>query len=292
MIRERGFGEWAFRVLMALILCLFAAAILYPLYFIVIASISDPLAVMNGKVFLWPKGIDFSGFRWIFRDNTVLMRYRNTLLYAGLGTAVNMLLTIPAAYALSRKDFMPRRILLFLFVLTMYFSGGLIPTYLLIKDLGLLNTPWVMIAAFPVNVTNLIIARSFFESTIPQELLDAAMIDGCSNTRFFLSIVLPLSKAILSVITLYYVVQHWNEYFNALIFLNKESLYPLQIYIRDLLIMNEGISASASSSSNVMTIAEQVKYGIIIVSTLPMLILFPFIQKYFIKGVMVGAVKG
>lgn len=289
---KKSIGEKAFDVLMYGCIGISILLILYPLYFILIASISDQNLVANGRVFLIPKGIQFGGFKRVFENDLLLSGYRNTILYTALGTVANMVLTIPAAYALSRKDFLPRRVLMFLFVFTMYFSGGLVPTYLLMKDLRLLNTIWVMIIPFAVNVTNLIIARSFFESSIPDELLEAAVMDGCSNTKFFLHIVLPLSKAILAVITLYYAVQHWNEYFNALIYLKDTALYPLQLVIRDILVMNQKASASASAASSAVQIAEQVKYAVILISTVPVMIFFPFVQKYFMKGVMIGAVKG
>ncbi len=292
MNMKKSIGEKAFDVLMYGCIGISILLILYPLYFILIASISDQNLVANGRVFLIPKGIQFGGFKRVFENDLLLSGYRNTILYTALGTVANMVLTIPAAYALSRKDFLPRRVLMFLFVFTMYFSGGLVPTYLLMKDLRLLNTIWVMIIPFAVNVTNLIIARSFFESSIPDELLEAAVMDGCSNTKFFLHIVLPLSKAILAVITLYYAVQHWNEYFNALIYLKDTALYPLQLVIRDILVMNQKASASASAASSAVQIAEQVKYAVILISTVPVMIFFPFVQKYFMKGVMIGAVKG
>lgn len=292
MNMKKSIGEKAFDVLMYGCIGISILLILYPLYFILIASISDQNLVANGRVFLIPKGIQYGGFKRVFENDLLLSSYRNTILYTALGTVVNMVLTIPAAYALSRKDFLPRRVLMFLFVFTMYFSGGLVPTYLLMKDLRLLNTIWVMIIPFAVNVTNLIIARSFFESSIPDELLEAAVMDGCSNTKFFLHIVLPLSKAILAVITLYYAVQHWNEYFNALIYLKDTALYPLQLVIRDILVMNQKASASASAASSAVQIAEQVKYAVILISTVPVMIFFPFVQKYFMKGVMIGAVKG
>lgn len=292
MNMKKSIGEKAFDVLMYGCIGISILLILYPLYFILIASISDQYLVANGRVFLIPKGIQFGGFKRVFENDLLLSGYRNTILYTALGTVVNMVLTIPAAYALSRKDFLPRRVLMFLFVFTMYFSGGLVPTYLMMKDLRLLNTMWVMIIPFAVNVTNLIIARSFFESSIPDELLEAAVMDGCSNTKFFLHIVLPLSKAILAVITLYYAVQHWNEYFNALIYLKDTALYPLQLVIRDILVMNQKASASASAASSAVQIAEQVKYAVILISTVPVMIFFPFVQKYFMKGVMIGAVKG
>ncbi|MCM1543633.1 MAG: carbohydrate ABC transporter permease [Blautia sp.] len=289
---KKNTGERIFDVVMYGCMGAGLIMILYPLYFIVIASVSDQNLVANGQVFLIPKGIQFGGFKRVFENDLLLSGYRNTILYTFLGTAFNMLLTIPAAYALSRKDFLPRRVLMFVFVFTMYFSGGLVPTYLLMKDLRLLNTMWVMIIPFAVNVTNLIIARSFFEASIPDELLEAAVMDGCSNTKFFLDVVIPLSKAILAVITLYYAVQHWNEYFNALIYLKDTALYPLQLIIRDILVMNQKASASASAASSAVQIAEQVKYAIILVSTVPIMIFFPFVQKYFMKGVMIGAIKG
>lgn len=292
MVMKKDMGEKMFGFVMYCCMGAGIILILYPLYFIVIASVSDQNLVANGQVFLFPKGIQFGGFKRVFENELLLSGYANTILYTFLGTAFNMVLTIPAAYALSRKDFLPRRILMFVFVFTMYFSGGLVPTYLLMKDLRLLNTMWVMIVPFAVNVTNLIIARSFFEASIPDELLEAAVMDGCTNTRFFLDVVLPLSKAILAVITLYYAVQHWNEYFNALIYLKDTALYPLQLVIRDILVMNQKASASASAASSAVQIAEQVKYAIILVSTIPIMIFFPFVQKYFMKGVMIGAIKG
>ncbi len=292
MVMKKDMGEKIFDFVMYCFMGAGLILILYPLYFIVIASVSDQNLVANGQVFLLPKGIQFGGFKRVFENELLLSGYRNTILYTLLGTAFNMLLTMPAAYALSRKDFLPRRILMFVFVFTMYFSGGLVPTYLLMKDIRLLNTMWVMIVPFAVNVTNLIIARSFFEASIPDELLEAAVMDGCGSTRFFLDVVMPLSKAILAVITLYYAVQHWNEYFNALIYLKDTALYPLQLVIRDILVMNQKASASASAASSAVQIAEQVKYAIILVSTIPIMIFFPFVQKYFMKGVMIGAIKG
>jgi putative aldouronate transport system permease protein len=292
MLQQRRFFDLGFNVLLYGSIAVSMALIIYPLYFIVIASISNPFMVANGEVFFLPKDITFGGFQRIFQDNSILIGYRNTLFYTVAGTLFKMLVTIPAAYALSRKDFMPRRPLMFIFVFTMYFNGGMIPTYLLIKDLNMLDTVWVMIIPFAVNVTNLIIARSFFETSIPQELLDSAAIDGCNNTQFFLKIVLPISKSILSVIALFYMVQHWNEFFSALLYLKDRDLFSLQLIIRDILVMNQTASASASASSSAVQIAEQVKFAVIIVSTLPMLLVYPFIQKYFIKGVMIGAVKG
>jgi putative aldouronate transport system permease protein len=268
--------------------------IVYPLYFIVIASFSNPNEVMNGHVWLLPKGITFKGYETIFEDVRIWTGYRTTIIIASVGTLLSLAITIPAAYSLSRKDFMLRNPVMFFFVITMFFNGGLIPTYLTIKSLHLVNTIWVMIFPFSMNVFFLIITRTFFESSIPSELLDSAKVDGCSNGRFFFTIVLPLSKAIIAVILLYYIVARWNEYFTALIYIRDSKLYPLQLILRDILVRNQAFSTGEGvhSGDSAQQVANLIKYGVIIVSTLPVLIIYPFIQKYFEKGVMIGAIKG
>ncbi|OQP13219.1 carbohydrate ABC transporter permease, partial [Geobacillus zalihae] len=222
--------------------------------------------------------------------------YRNTIIYTVLGTFVNLLFTLPAAYVLSRKEFKARNFLMFVFVFTMFFNGGLIPTYLLMKELHLTNTMWVFILPFSVNVFNLIITRTFFETSLPKELFEAAQLDGCTHFQFFGRVVLPLSKAIVSVIGLYYLVGHWNDFFTGLIYIRDYSLQPLQIVLRDILISNqvfaEGAGAGGAAGGYAQRYADQIKYGVIIVSTLPILIVYPFIQKYFEKGVMIGSIKG
>ncbi|KKI88833.1 sugar ABC transporter permease [Bacillus sp. SA1-12] len=270
--------------------------IAYPLYFVIIASVSDSTLVSTGKVLLFPKGFSLFGYQEIFQDSRIWVGYKNTMLYSLLGTVFNLLLTIPAAYVLSRQEFRARRFLMFFFVFTMFFNGGLIPTYLLMKDLQLIDTMWVFIIPFSVNVFNLIITRTFFESNIPKELYEAAQIDGCSHFTFFIKIVLPLSKAVISVIGLYYLVWHWNDFFTGLIYVRDYSLQPLQIVLRDILISNqvfaEGAGSGGAAGGYAQKYADQIKYGVIIVSTLPILIVYPFIQKYFEKGVMIGSVKG
>jgi putative aldouronate transport system permease protein len=222
--------------------------------------------------------------------------YKNTIIYTVLGTVLNLLLTLPAAYVLSRHEFKARRILMFVFVVTMFFNGGLIPTYLLMKELNLTNNMWVFIIPFSVNVFNLIIVRTFFESSIPKELFEAAQMDGCSHFQFFGKVVLPLSKAVISVVGLYYLVGHWNDFFTGLIYIRDYSLQPLQIVLRDILLSNqvfaEGAGSGGAAGGYAQRYADQIKYGVIIVSTLPILIVYPFIQKYFEKGVMIGSVKG
>jgi putative aldouronate transport system permease protein len=278
-------------VLVAIILVL----VVYPLYFIIIASISDPNLIYSGKVLFLPKEITFDGYERIFQDPKIWTGYKNSIIYTVVGTLVNVTVTLMAAYALSRKDLYGRNVLMFIFLFTMFFSGGLIPTYLVVKNLGLLNTMWAMILPKAVAIWNLIVAKSFFESTIPNELLESAKIDGCSNTKFFTKIVLPLSKPIVAVMVLFYAVGHWNSYFDALIYLNNENLYPLQLILRNILIQNEASTQmirDVESLAAQQKISELIKYGVIIVASIPLLIIYPFVQKYFVKGVMIGGIKG
>ncbi|MFC0211591.1 carbohydrate ABC transporter permease [Paenibacillus chartarius] len=294
--RSRSRGEWAFDIVIAVLCGLVFLIVAYPLYFVVIASVSDQTLVSTGQVTLFPKGFSTFGFEQIFKDPRIWIGYRNTVMYTALGTVVNLLFTLPAAYALSRPEFRARRALMFMFVFTMFFNGGLIPTYLLMKSLHLTNTMWAFILPFSVNVFNLIITRTFFESALPKELYEAASMDGCSHFKYFSMVALPLSKAVVSVIALYYLVAHWNDFFTGLIYIRSNSLQPLQIVLRDILISNQVFSQGAGAGGNAggyaQQYADQVKYGVIIVSTLPILLVYPFIQKYFEKGVMIGSVKG
>ena len=292
-LNTRSIADRAFDALIWFLGVASVLLVAYPLYFMIIASFSDPGAVAGGHVWLLPKGITTRGYQLIMEDSRIWTGYRNTILYTVLGTAVNLIFTLPAGYALSRKDFTPRNALMFFFVFTMFFNGGLIPTYLLMRSLRLLDTVWVMVIPFSVNVFNLIIVRTFFDRSIPQELHDAARIDGCSDVRFFVSVVLPLSKAIVSVIGLYYAVGHWNEFFRALIYLRSARLQPLQIILRAILVMGQAFEgSSAEGVASMQNLYDLIKYGVIIVSTVPIMAVYPFIQKYFTKGVMIGAIKG
>ncbi|PLS01031.1 sugar ABC transporter permease [Neobacillus cucumis] len=282
---------------MILVFCVLIFLIIaYPLYFVIIASVSDSTLVSTGKVLLYPKGFSLFGYSEIFKDSRIWVGYKNTIIYTLLGTFVNLLFTLPAAYVLSRQEFKARRFLMFIFVFTMFFNGGLIPTYLLMKDLNLTNNMWVFIIPFSVNVFNLIITRTFFESSLPKELFEAAQMDGCTHFQFFGKVALPLSKAVISVVGLYYLVGHWNDFFTGLIYIRDYSLQPLQIVLRDILISNqvfaEGAGSGGAAGGYAQRYADQIKYGVIIVSTLPILLVYPFIQKYFEKGVMIGSVKG
>lgn len=268
--------------------------ILYPLWFVVIASISNSNLVNLGQVTFWPKDIRLYGYEQVFGDLRIWKGYLNTIYYVLVGTLLNMVVTMPAAYALSRKRFTTRNAIMFYFVFTMFFNGGLIPTYMTISSLNLISTKTILIVFVAVNTYNLIIARTFIENSIPEDLYEAAMLDGCSHFTYFMKVVMPLSKAVNSVLILYYAVYHWNDYFNALVYNNKEDNAPLQIVLREILLLNQayangngGIQGGYGQSS-----ADQVKYAVIIVSTLPILCVYPFVQKYFEKGVMIGAVKG
>lgn len=294
--RQKSTSDKVFDFFVVLLLVFLFLIVAYPLYFVILASVSDPLLVSKGKVLMTPKGVSIFGFQKVFEDARIWTGLRNTAIYTVLGTIINMAATLPAAYALSRRDFRGRKTVMMIFVFTMFFNGGLIPTYLLMQKLRLTNTIWVFIIPFAVNVYNLIIARTFFENSIPQELFEAASLDGCSDFKFFTTVALPLSKAMVSVIMLYYMVAHWNDFFIGLIYVRDQSLNPLQLVLREILIVNNVFGAGGTGGGTLgsydQIYADTVKYAIIIVSSLPMLIIYPFIQKHFEKGVMIGAIKG
>ena len=292
--RQSAF-DIGFDVVSTLLLIVALLIVLYPLYFVLIASISDANSISLGKVILLPKNIDFVGYRRILQDNRIMNGYVNSILYTVASTVIGTITTILAGYSFSRTDLVGRKALMMVYVFTMYFSGGLIPTYLVVKDVGLLGSPWAVILMGAISVYNIIIARSFFSSSIPVDLYEAAQLDGCSNGRFFISIVVPLSKSIIAVIALYYAVAQWNGYFNALIYLSKQSQYPLQMVLREILLSSQSVQADVTdvdAIQEMQRIAATIKYGVIVVASLPMLMLYPFIQKYFVKGVMIGSVKG
>ena len=287
-------ADRVFDVMNYVILTICLLLVAYPLNFVVIASISDPVDVNAGKVILYPVKATMDGYRRILEYDSFFSGYRNTLLYTGLGTLVNMLITVPAAYALSRKDLVGRNFFMMLITFTMIFSGGLMPTFLLVRGLNLLDTIWAMVLPVAVSSWNLIVARTFFQQTIPDDLLEAAQLDGATNVQFFMKVVLPLSKSILAVLVLFYAVSHWNRYQEALFYLRTDSKRPLQLVLRSILFensMNDMVDDAANLAAQ-MRLGELIKYGVIIASSLPLLILYPFLQRYFIQGVMIGAVKG
>lgn len=288
-------GDRIFDTVNYTILGIVLVLVLYPLYFIVIASVSDPTAINNGQVRLWPIGVNFEGYKKIFEDARIWGAYKNTIIYTVLGTSLNIILTMMVAYPLSRKEFFARKFLMAMLMFTMYFQGGLIPTYLLVKDLNLVNKWPVLILLTAVNVFNVIIAKSNIESNIPNELYEAAVMDGCSHITFFRVVVLPLSKTIVAVLVLYYGIAHWNEFMNPLIYLRDEKQYPLQLVLRTILVQNQMQSQMVGDVESMLErqkAGELIKYGVIIVASVPVLIIYPFLQKYFAKGVMVGSVKG
>ncbi|MBY3622040.1 carbohydrate ABC transporter permease [Acinetobacter sp. CUI P1] len=272
----------------------------YPILYIISASISDPKMVASGEMWLFPKGITFKGYEIVFQNSKIWTGYRNTILYTLLGTTINLVVTMPAAYALSRKDFVGRGFFMGMFMVTMFIGGGLVPTYMLVKGLGMVNTMWALVIPGAASIWNIIVSRTFFANSIPAELQDAAQIDGATNIRLFLRIVLPLSMPIIAVMALFYGVGHWNSYFGAMIYLNDDAKYPLQLVLRQILVLQEmqsqvgGIidATAAAAQNNKAEIASLVKYGVIIVSTLPIIAVYPFLQRYFVQGVMIGSVKG
>ena len=278
-------------------LILLLLIIFYPIYFVIIASISDANLVNAGKVLLWPKGITIAGYKKVLANAAVLRGAKNTVIYTALGTTLSVFLTMMGAYAMTVK-FPGRKYIMGMMIFTMFFSGGLIPTYFLIRSLNLLDTMWAMILPGAISIYNLIIARTFIKTTIPKELFESAQIDGCSRTRFLLSIVFPLSGALVAILALYYGVGHWNSYFAAIVYLTDRSLYPLQLVMREILILNKLASSDMMSISDtegtasLQQVADSMKYALIIITSLPVMLAYPFVQKYFVKGIMIGSVKG
>lgn len=294
MVKESK-GDRLFDIINYFLLVVVLIIVLYPLIFVAVASISNPAAVVNGEVWLLPKEITFTGYEKLFANKEILKGYMNTIIYTVVGTMVNVVMTILAAYPLSRKDFSGRNIFTALFVFTMFFSGGLIPTYLIVKDLGMTNTMWALIIPNAVAVWNIIIMRTFFQQSIPFEIQESAQIDGCGNFKILLKIILPLSMPILAVMTLFYSVAHWNSFFSALIYLSERDKYPLQLFLREILIqsnMQDMIQTSEESLAKTIMEAESIKYALVIVANLPILMLYPFLQRYFVKGMVIGAIKG
>lgn len=285
----------AFLVVVILVLTLFFITVLYPCIFVVSASFSSGTAVQSGRVVLFPVDPTLEGYKTVLNTPTVWVGYRNSIFYTVVGTLINLALTMTAAYCLSRKDLPGCNFIMLAFTFTMFFSGGIIPMYIQVRNLKLLNTMWSLILPGAISMYNLIVARTFIVSSIPGELLEASQIDGCSDVRYYLSIVLPLSGAIIAVEALFYAVGHWNAYFNAMIYLSKRSLYPLTLYLREIL-MASNIDPSTVTDpelqARLIDMVGIIKYALIVVAVVPVLLFYPFVQKYFVKGVMIGSVKG
>ncbi len=295
---KTSYADKIFDIINVIVMIILLVIFVWPLWFIVIASVSNPNEVWNGNVLLWPKGFTMAAYEAVIEYKSIWIGYRNTIFYTVVGTMINLVMTVCAAYPLSRKDFMPRNFFMFMFMLTMYFGGGLIPTYLIVNKLGMINTVWAMMIPGACSIYNVIITRTYFINSIPGSLKDAAELDGANSFQYLVKVVLPLSKPIIAVIALYYAVGHWNDYFTALIYINKTGLMPLQSFLRDLLMSNKltmgnsmgGLDAATAEAK--MQLSQTLKYSAIIVSTVPVLCIYPFIQKYFVKGVMIGSVKG
>ncbi len=293
---RRSRSDIVFDVVNYTLLTLVFFIIAYPLYFVIIASFSDPYLVTTGQVWFYPRGLNLDAYAKVFAREDIMLGYRNTIIYTFLGTLLNLVMTIIGAYPLSLPGFKGKNLIMMMMMITMFFSGGLIPTYLVYKQIGLINNPLVMIIPGAVSVYNLIIVRTFFQNSIPFELQEAARIDGCNNFQILTRIVVPLSKPILAVMVIFYGVGHWNQFFEGLIYLTNQDLYPLQLILRSLLIVQSDVTSSAAGDAEELArkvmLAESIKYSVIIVSSVPVMILYPFMQKYFVKGVMIGAVKG
>lgn len=290
-------SDRVFDVVNVLFMVVMLIIFVWPLWFVVIASVSDPNEIWNGNVLLIPKGFTMVAYEALADYSMIWTGYRNTIIYTVVGTLVNLVMTVCAAYPLSRKDFMPRNFFMVMFMITMYFGGGLIPTYLVVSNLNLINTPWAMIIPGACSIYNVIIMRTYFINSIPHSLQEAAELDGANAFQFLMKVVLPLSKPIIAVVALYYAVGHWNDFYTALLYINDQDLLPLQSFLRDILMSNkmslnnmQGLDASAAEAK--MQLSQTLKYSVIIISTVPVLCVYPFIQKYFVKGIMIGSVKG
>ena len=296
---KRARGDVIYDTVIFIILTFIFLIVAYPLYFVIISSISDPIEVSAGKVTLAPVGFTLDGYKEVFKTKTVMRGFFNSLIITVMGTSINLLVTIPTSYALSRPDFTLKRPITLFYILTMFVSGGMMPTYIIVRSTGILNTWWSLILPGCLGVYNMIVGRTFFKTNIPMELMEAAKLDGCGNTKFFIYVVLPLSGAITAILCLYYGVGHWNSYFSALIYIQKRELWPLQLELRNILVMNTSVAtkqvmteAELLEKKRLDALKEMMKYSLIIISSIPVLIIYPFVQKHFVKGVMIGSVKG
>jgi len=266
--------------------------VLYPLIYIISASFSNSDMVVQGKVWLWPVGFTTEAYKRMLQRSDVWLGYRNTIYYTVLGTLINLAITLMCAYPMARRNLRGRGVIMFMFTFTMMFSGGMVPSYMLVRGLGIMNTTWAMVLPGAMSIYNMIVCRTFIQTNIPNEMLEAAQIDGCDDIQFFFKMVLPLSKAIIAVLTLWYSVGHWNSYMSAFLYLRESSRYPLQIYLKEILVQSQHLGDDASVTGNVSSVYETLKYSMIVIASAPLLCIYPFIQKYFQKGVMVGSVKG
>ncbi|GEN89261.1 carbohydrate ABC transporter permease [Oceanobacillus sp. FSL W8-0428] len=289
-LSDRGFD-----LINTIFLLIILVLIVYPLIFVLSASISDPQAVSSGKMWLWPVDITFKGYERVFANDAIWLGYRNTIIYTVVGTAIHLFVLLPCAYALSRKELMAKKLILWFVLFTMLFNGGLIPTYLVVKSMGMLDTMWAIIIPNVVGAWSILVARAFFQQSIPDQLVEASKIDGASDFYIFIRMVLPLSLPIIAVMALFHAVNLWNQYFNALIYLSDRDKYPLQLILREILVVNQmqlnDPGGSAESLVDQVKTAGLIKYAVIIVSSLPLLLIYPFVQRFFVQGVLIGSIK-
>ena len=292
---KKSWADRTFSVVNTLLLMFALLIVALPILYVIAQSLSTPQEVIAGRVLFWPRRPTLVAYREIFRSKMLLVGYRNSIIYTFTGTVVNVVMTVMCAYPLSRKDFVGRKQIMWLFVFTMIFSAPLIPSFINIRNLNMLNTIWAIILPGAISAYNMVIARTFFMSNIPDEMIEAAELDGASDMQIMVRLVLPLSKAVIAVLVLFYAVGHWNSYFDAFIYLNSEDKLPLQVVLRNILAnakMIEEMADATVEQSERMALVEVLKYAVIVFGSLPVLILYPFVQKYFVKGIMIGSVKG
>lgn len=284
-----------FYTVVYVVLTLFFLAVLYPCVFVLSASFSSGTAVQSGKVVLFPVEFSTKGYEMVLKDKDVWLGLRNSIFYTVVGTCINIIMIMTCGYCMSRKDLPGRNLFMMMFTLTMFFNGGMIPTYMLLRNLKMINTIWAMLIPGAMGVYNMIVAKTFIQNSIPHELLEATMIDGGSDIAYYLKVVLPLSKSIIAVQVLFNGVTHWNSYFNAMIYLYNERLYPLTLFLRQILMLENidpSTFADTEQAAAIMQYVGVIKYALIVVTMVPIIMLYPFIQKHFVKGVMIGSVKG
>ncbi|WP_242985301.1 carbohydrate ABC transporter permease [Vallitalea okinawensis] len=296
---KRSNSDKIFDGVIFVILTIVLLIVAYPLYFIIISSFSDPAAVAGGNVTWRPIGFTLDGYEAVFKEENVMRGFLNSIIYTTVGVLINLGVTIPTSYALSREDFFGKKAVTIFYLITMFISGGLMPTYLVVQSLGMINTMWALVVPGALSVYNMIVARTFFKTNLPLELLESAKLDGCGNTKFFIHIALPLSGPIIAILVLFYGIGHWNSYFSGLLYIIDQEKFPLQLVLRNILINNalrqtQSIltEEALKEAERLRQVTELMKYSLIIVSSIPVMILYPFIQKHFVKGVMLGSVKG
>ncbi len=288
-------SDTLFYVIIGIVMFFLTIIVLYPIVYIVSASFSSSAAVTEGRVWLWPVDFSLEAYKAVFKYSDLWIGYRNTIFYVVVGTIMNVAVEMICAYPLARKDLWGKSVISFLFTFTMLFGGGMIPNYLLVKNLGMLNTVWALLIPGLMSVYNVIVARTFIQNNIPEELLEASQIDGCNDIQFFFKMVLPLSKAIIAVLTLWHAVGHWNAYFSAFLYITEEKLYPLQVFLKEILVqsnVNSEVVGDVADALQMQNLKQLLKYAIIVVSTVPLFAFYPFVQKHFVKGVTIGSVKG